>query len=77
MDSPQHNGHGNGAAPISCAQIAAKLRRNPVSISRAIKRLGIQPAIETPGGFKFYSWASVKKIEQGMRRRNFRQALAA
>ena len=59
----------NGANYLSPGQLAVTLRRNPVSVYRAIKRLRISPAFEL-NGFKFYNRASLAKLEKGMRRRN-------
>jgi hypothetical protein len=59
----------NGANYLSASQMASELRRNKVSVYRAIKRLRIPHAFEL-NGFKFYNRASLAKLEKGMRRRN-------
>jgi IS30 family transposase len=59
----------NGTNYLTAPSIARDLGRNTVSIYRAIKRLRISPAFEL-NGFKFYSRASVAKLEKRMRRRN-------
>lgn len=63
-------------APLSCADIAARLRRNPVSIFRVIKRLGLKPEIETGNGYKFYSEDSIPAIDAAMRAPNRKREIA-
>ena len=76
MDQPVTNGQAQDVlspahpSPLSCADIAARLGRNPVSVSRAVKRIALEPEIITPGGYKFYSETSVALIEKAMRKPN-------
>lgn len=68
----QDQGQGNGSdhKPLSCSELALILKRNPVSVFRAIKRIGLEPELTTGTGYKFYPHASIKTIGDAMRAPN-------
>lgn len=58
--------------PRTCSQIAEDIRRRRkttcahTTVWTAARRLSLIPALQTPGGFKFYSAAQAKLIEAAL-----------
>lgn len=55
---------------LSRREIAAKLKRSPTAVNKALIRMNAKPTF-TAGRFEYYEPPVIDKLENSMRRRNY------
>lgn len=59
---------------LSRREIAARIKRSPTAVNKAIKRLEIKPVFST-GKFEYYDEPTIEKLNDSMRRKNYTQRI--